>query len=712
MKAFQSMGSRRTVERRQLSKVTGVSVSGVSSRVVGGFWRRNGHAFWSSLAVWMMLWALMGMITAMGAAVSYPLVGGALTRGGSTDFTVSVPDGAFVDKLEFRFAGEVGADGFVDYLDVRLISPSGTSVRLLASSLVDDATGYLDGLTLEDTVFSEDGARAIEDGGAPYTGRYKPDGWTLATGLGQFRGQRAGGIWTLRVVDAGASGGRVFGTSNASSAAWATLGSALFITALPVEQQPPTMLSSSDSGASDIDAVTNDTTPTFTGTAAAGALVSLVSGTTSLGTTTAAGDGRWTITSSALLEGTHSIRAVATRGGSVVETLAQTVVIDLTPPELTQPADVETDEEVPSSPAKFVVSDNLSPVSGLLVSGSCDPASLVQTVVSGGSGAARSVVVHPALGRSGSGVIRVVVTDLAGNSAQKTFNLTVVDVNKAPVLGADTVTRVSGDRVVKVRLSALLANDTDSDGDALTIESVSAPLPTGASVALSGSFVVYSVPSGTTGGGSFAYTVSDGLGGHRVTASVNVVEGVGPAAADSTVPLSVSVEGRDAILKWLGVPRRVYRVQYTTSASPPYTWREFSPVVELAAARSNIVGLFTHRDVSPPDASRLYRAIPVGWDNVAPIPGSDIVRRPAASREFSITPASLLTNDSDPDLDALTIVAVGNAQPFGSTVVIEGSSIVYTAPESNEGPGSFEYEVSDGAGGHRVKTTVTVEKVD
>lgn len=702
------MGSRRRDARWHPWQVTDASISGFSGRVGGG----NGQALWASWTGWMMVLAAMAMITAMGDVVSYPLVGGALARGGSTDFTVSVPDGAFVDKLEFRFAGEVGSYGFVDYLDVRLISPSGTSVRLLASSLVDDAIGYLDGLSLEDTVFSEDGAMTIEDGAAPYAGRYKPDGWSSATGLGQFRGQRAEGTWTLRVVDAGAAGGKVFGTGNASSAAWATLGSALLITALPVEQRPPTVVASSDSGASDVDAVTTDTTPTFTGMAASGSLVTLMNVSTSLGTTTAAGDGRWTITSSALVEGTYSIRAVATRGASVVETLAQTVVIDLTAPDLTQPADSETNEEVPSLPAQFVVSDNLSPVAGLLVSGSCDPVSLVQQVVAGGSGSARNVVVHPAVGRSGSGVVRVMVTDLAGNSAQKTFNLTVVDVNKAPVLGADTVTRVSGDRVVKVRLTALLANDTDPDGDALTVESVSAPLPYRASVDISGSFVVYSVPAGTTGGGSFAYTVSDGFGGHRVSATVSVGEGVGSAASDSAVPQSVAVDGRTTILKWLGVPRRIYRVQYTTSANLPYTWRDFSPAVELAASRSNIVGLFTHRDVNPLESSRLYRAVPVGWDNVAPILESDTVRRPAASREFSISITSLLTNDSDSDLDPLTIAAVGNAQPFGSTVVIEGSSVIYTASESNEGPGSFEYEVSDGAGGHRVKTTVTVEKVD
>jgi hypothetical protein len=463
---------------------------------------------------------------------------------------------------------------------------------------------------------------------------------------------------------------------------------------------------------SDTDAITRDTTPTFTGTAASGAQVALMKGATSLGSTTAAADGSWSITSTSLTEGTHVIRAVATRGGSVLETLSQTVVIDLTAPELTQPADAETDEDVPSLPVKFVVSDTLSPVAELLVSGSGDPATLIESVTPGGSGAARNVVVQPAAGRSGTAVIRVVVTDLAGNTAQRTFNLTVVDVNKAPVLGADTLTRVSGDRVVKVKASVLLANDTDSDGDALTIESVSTALPAGATVGISGAFIVYSVPSGTTGGGSFSYTIADGLGGHRVTGTVTVIEAVGSVTSDAAVPQSVAADGRDTVLKWLGVPRRLYRVQYTTSAGAPFTWRDFAPPVELAAARSNVVGLFTHRDVNPPEASRLYRAVPVGWDNLAPIPMDDTVGRPGNRREFSMSIGSVLSNDSDPDLDALTVVSVGNAQPFGSTVVIDGDSILYTAPASNEGPGSFEYEVSDGVGGHRVKATVIVEKVD
>jgi hypothetical protein len=656
--------------------------------------------------------ALLTMSMVLGETVTYPLAGGAFSRGGSKDFTVSVPAGDFVDKVEFRFAGEVGGDGFVDYLEVSLISPSGRSVRLLASSLLDDLTGVLDGLRLEDTLFSDDGALAVEDGTAPYSDRYKVDGWTVSTGLAQFRGERARGTWVLRVKDVGAAGGTLFGADNASAAAWSTLGSALFITPLPVEQHPPTMDAASDSGTSSVDSITTDTTPTFTGVAAAGASVVLMNGASSLGNATAAGDGRWAITSSPLAEGTHSIRAVATRGASVVETLAQTVIVDLTPPELTQPADSETDEEVPSEPVTFVVSDNLSPVSGLGVSGFCDPSTLVQQIVDGGVGAARNVVVHPARAQSGSGVVRVVVTDLAGNTAQKTFNLNVVDVNRPPVLAADTLTRAVGDRVVKVPASTLLANDIDSDGDTLTVDSVSAASPAGATVAIIGNFIVYSVPVGTSGPGSFVYTVSDGLGGHLVGQRVEIVEGGAPGASDSAVPQSVAVDGSDTVLRWLGIPRRIYRIQYTTSASAPFFWREFSPTVELAASRSGVVGLFTHRDVNPSDPSRLYRAVPIGWDNVAPVPWTDVVRRPATSRDLSVPSVDLLVNDSDADLDSLHITWVGNAQPQGATVVIDGSSVLYTAPESNEGPGSFEYEVSDGAGGHRVRSSVTVEKVE
>ena len=74
----------------------------------------------------------------------------------------------------------------------------------------------------------------------------------------------------------------------------------------------------SDSGASSTDNLTNDTTPTVTGSGAeAGATVTLfdTNGTTVLGTATADGSGNWSITSSALSAGQPHADRQADRHG-------------------------------------------------------------------------------------------------------------------------------------------------------------------------------------------------------------------------------------------------------------------------------------------------------------------------------------------------------------------------------------------------------------
>ena len=67
----------------------------------------------------------------------------------------------------------------------------------------------------------------------------------------------------------------------------------------------------------------------------------------------------------------------------------------------------------------------------------------------------------------------------------------------------------------------VLANDSDKDGDALTITSVSAP-GKGTAV-ISGGKIVYTANAATCGGAvdSFTYTISDGKGG-TATATVSV----------------------------------------------------------------------------------------------------------------------------------------------------------------------------------------------
>ncbi|HKB05607.1 MAG TPA: Ig-like domain-containing protein, partial [Gemmataceae bacterium] len=98
-------------------------------------------------------------------------------------------------------------------------------------------------------------------------------------------------------------------------------------------------------------------------------------------------------------------------------------------------------------------------------------------------------------------------------SPAQSFTITVAPVNDAPVAGPDAATTTAG-RPSRI---PVLANDSDADGDTLTIISFTAPAK--GSVRRQGGTLVYTPRNGTSGLDAFAYTVSDGHGG---TASANV----------------------------------------------------------------------------------------------------------------------------------------------------------------------------------------------
>ncbi|MBP6879325.1 MAG: hypothetical protein KBC34_14965 [Phenylobacterium sp.] len=90
-----------------------------------------------------------------------------------------------------------------------------------------------------------------------------------------------------------------------------TVSKSYMVDASAAAPSAPDLSAASDTGASSTDNVTSDTTPTFTGTSEANATVSLfdTDGTTVLGTATADGSGNWSITSSTLALGQHTVSA-------------------------------------------------------------------------------------------------------------------------------------------------------------------------------------------------------------------------------------------------------------------------------------------------------------------------------------------------------------------------------------------------------------------
>ena len=222
---------------------------------------------------------------------------------------------------------------------------------------------------------------------------------------------------------------------------------------------------------------------------------------------------------------------------------------------------------------------------------------------------------------SGTAVLQTVVgqaiADVAGTVAGGTtlrvqsglWAQFAATLNSPPVGSLDTVDRALGSRVVKVLSRTLLSNDSDVDGDPLTIVSVGSALPAGSTVTVSGAFVVYTAPTGSSGPGSFEYVVSDGTDGPTATVTVVVTESGSGGVEQPPNAVVLESVGGDFVFTAIGIPGRQYRVQYTTEVQSPYVWREFNPAAVYTAPGGLAAGVFRHVDVQPADPVRLYRAI-------------------------------------------------------------------------------------------------------
>ncbi|MDR9818231.1 DUF4082 domain-containing protein [Rhizobium hidalgonense] len=85
--------------------------------------------------------------------------------------------------------------------------------------------------------------------------------------------------------------------------------------------------------------------------------------------------------------------------------------------------------------------------------------------------------------------------------------------------------------------------------------------------------------------------------------------------------------------------------------------------------------------------------------NGAPVATDDTGFVISSNDTVSISIASLVGNDTDPNGDALTISAVGNAVNGTVTLNKQNGTVVFTPTNNYSGPASFTYTLSDGRGG-------------
>jgi Tol biopolymer transport system component/Ca2+-binding RTX toxin-like protein len=140
------------------------------------------------------------------------------------------------------------------------------------------------------------------------------------------------------------------------------------------------------------------------------------------------------------------------------------------------------------------------------------------------NGATRAFSGTPTNGDVGIVSLKVTATDIAGATTEDIFNLEVLNVNDLPVATDDTAT-TNQNTPVTISAATLLSNDSDADGDVLSISAVSNASNGNVELDQNGN-VVFTPTIGFSGQATFNYTVSDsnsGTGTGQVTVTVNAV---------------------------------------------------------------------------------------------------------------------------------------------------------------------------------------------
>lgn len=274
-----------------------------------------------------------------------------------------------------------------------------------------------------------------------------------------------------------------------------------------------------------------------------------------------------------------------------------------------------------------------------------------------------------------------------------------------PVAADDSATVSSGvDTVINV-----LANDSDEDGDPLTVRSVGSP--SHGEVRINGDqTLTYRSNSGYTGSDSFTYTISDPSGlTDSATVQIDVVEvGSAPVAVDDSatalagqrIEIDVLANDSDADGDAISV----------TAVTQPQNG-------QAAVTDAGLVSYQSRLDFEGDDAFMYTITDATGRTAMAMVSVRVNSSAPTANDDTASTTSGasilidVLANDTDPNGDPLTVVSV--SQPANGQAAIEDNRVAYRSSEDFEGEDSFTYTIRDPDGNTAsARVVVRVDAID
>ena len=291
-----------------------------------------------------------------------------------------------------------------------------------------------------------------------------------------------------------------------------------------------------------------------------------------------------------------------------------------------------------------------------------------------------------------------VLTDTA------TVTVTVAAVNDAPVAVDDPAATTNEDTAATIDV---LANDSDVDLGALSVDSVTQPV--NGIVVNNGTDVTYTPDADFNGTDTFTYTITDGAltDTATVTVTVNAINDAPVATDDPSVGTNedtavvIDVAANDT-----DIDGDSLAVQVVTQPANGFVVNNGTDVTYTPDANFNGTDTFTYTvtDGALTDAATV--TVTVAAVNDAPI----AISESQAVDEDNAVVVDALVNDFDVDLDSLTVDSV--TQPANGTVVNNGSDVTYTPDPDFNGTDTFTYTVTDGALTDTATVTVTVNPIN
>ncbi|MGL1243284.1 tandem-95 repeat protein, partial [Vibrio parahaemolyticus] len=326
------------------------------------------------------------------------------------------------------------------------------------------------------------------------------------------------------------------------------------------------------------------------------------------------------------------------------------------------------------------------------------------------------LVFTPAENFNGEATITYIVTD-GDLTDEAKVTVTVTPVNDSPVAVDDT-TSIQEDTAVTIDV---MPNDTDVDGDTLSIQSASVPSDQGTVEIVDGK-LVFTPAENFNGDAEITYTVTDGelTDEAKVTVTVNPVNDVPTIKVDAVESITEDAVSTDTVVATLTVrdtdtPEDQLTVSLENNSNGYFVL--VGDEVKLTQAgvdavnndELNLKDLTISASVSDgvnPTANDSDSLI-VNRVNDAPVAKDDI----ATTQEDTAVTIDVLPNDSDVDGDKLSIQSASVPEAQGKVEIVDGK-LVFTPAENFHGDAEITYTLTDGALTDQATVNVTVNAVN